>query len=169
MPTISMAPDTGTLSYQSGVAQDQALYSEVFAPDTLALRAIALGLSGTAGNSRDAATAGVSNANRLFNVGLASFERDLMRSGRGTAETRVIAQVDAGNRASRAAAQNRREAQAFGSQFYSDSIVGANNMLAKIAGAETDRDTQWRSARQNAISGSLGLGGAVTGATLSFI
>lgn len=175
-----LAENAGSTAYQQGVAQDRDVYGRVFQPEALSLRAVGLGLRGSGSNVYEAAASGMATANRRFDSLSSSFDRDVFRSGRGTAEdvtrqkkrlglARVIAQVEASNRAIRAADQRRTEAQTFGSQFYADSIVGANSMLSRIAGAETDRDVQYRAARQAAISGSLALGGTVTGATLSMI
>lgn len=145
--------------------EDQQTYNQTFMPELMHLREIGLGMG--EGNVYDAAKRGVEGAGRTFDSTMGSYARDRERAGmrvdaatgasqnRRLSLSRIISQVDAGNRASRGAKDAQRAAQDFGMQTYGDSVVGANQTLASIANSEADRDAQYRKAKADDKAGDL--------------
>jgi len=133
------------------------LYNRELVKPLLDLRSIGLGMG--EGNQYDAAGRGLETATRRADSTAGMFERDRMRAGIGvdtaTAESRtkrlglrrILSQVDAANRGAQGARDLTKQAQLVGSQLYGNAITNANASLAQIAGAETDRDAQYRGAK----------------------
>lgn len=140
--------------------EDQQFYDENFVRPMLDLREIGMGMG--AGNTYDAANRGVETAGRTFDSTRGSFTRDQQRLGLRTdaatagsqnkrlSLSRVIQQVDAGNRASQGAKSAQKAAQAWGMQTYGDSVTGANQTLSQIAQGESDREAQYQGAKAGA-------------------
>jgi hypothetical protein len=137
--------------------QDAEFYNRELVNPLLDLRSIGLGMG--QGNQFDAAASGIATATRQADSAAGMFERDRMRTGLAvdpaTSESRnrrlglrrIISQVDAANRGAQGARDMTKQAQLVGTQLYGNAITNANASLSQIAGAETDRDAQYRQAQ----------------------
>lgn len=137
--------------------QDAEFYNREFANPLLDLRSIGLGMG--QGNQFDAAARGLEMATRQADSAAAMADRDTMRAGlavdpatsasrgRRLGLRRILSQVDAANRGAQGARDLTKQAQLVGTQMYGDAITNANASLSQIAGAETDRDAQYRQAQ----------------------
>lgn len=149
-----VAPRETRDELRGNIASDRTFYDQNFAQPGMTLRNIALGIGD--GNVSTASRDAVAKSDRFGQVNANALARDRQRQGlsassaksqsqdRRLSLSRVIANVDAGNRARDAAGERRRMAQEFGTQTYGDNIAGANNILSRLADKEGDRENQIR-------------------------
>lgn len=156
-------------------------YGSVFSPNVSALRNIALGVSGTAGNGYTQSQSAISDAGTAFDAGASGMERGYRATGlspdsdtaasqkRRLGLARVLSQVDAGNRAVDTARENRESAQEWGSEFFVDRTTGGQKVLADVAKREQDRISQYRQAKANKKAGIMSTIGTVAAIAAMFI
>lgn len=160
---------------------DDLFYQQNYARELRNLRDTALGLGGTTGDAYAGAQEGIKGAGRLYDVAAGGIDRARSRmgiapqadvaanQGRRLSLARIISQVDAGNRGSERAIDAQRTAQEVGTQMYANLTSSSNNILADVASAETDRDSQRRGANANKKAGLLAGIGTAVGIAAMFI
>ena len=163
-----------TLLAQTG--QDlQRQYGQDFAPLEQQLRATAFGAN--AGTVVQGTKDAVTQAGTDADISAAAYERERRALGVGAPSasqsrrlglSRVLAQVDAGNRSSDSAVSRQKAAQQWGAQQWGASAADAVSTLSGIAQSEYDRYNQYRRAkadRKASIVGTIsGIAGAAVGA-----
>jgi hypothetical protein len=117
----------------------------------------------TAGRDADIASSAMDRERAALGIGGVS-----QATTRRLGLSRVLAQVDAGNRTADANVGRQKAAQQYGAQQWGANATDAVNTLAQIAQSEADRYSQYRKAkidRKGAIVGTIaGIGGAAIGA-----
>lgn len=163
------------------VRANERFYSNNYAGELTNVRNIALGLGGTQGDAYGATREGIATATRLYDVAASGVDRARMRmgmapradvaanQGKRLSLSRIISQVDAGNRGAERAVGIQRAAQDQGANMYNALSNNATKILGDIAASETDRDAQRRGAAAAKKAGLLGLAGTAVGIAASFI
>lgn len=177
--TLKHNPTGGEAALAQNIEHDAALYRNAFAPQAERLRRIGLGFD--EGNQYAAAQRSIEGAGRILSGANESLARDRIRMGRSVdASTsasqtrrlglaRVIAQVDAGNRAAQSARSTQRTAMEGGIQQYGDLAADSNASLSAIAKAEADREAQYRAAKAQKKSNNLAAIGTAAALALMFV